>query len=183
MLKLTPSTKNRYFEKIAQKKLMPLIPFDETDLAMNDDGFFSDAQKLRLKPKTDLYIALSSIGAFMAFVVALICFYMGRNTDAYVFITGVFIAIFGICSFGISWSLSLARQIKRGFGVKKIEGNAELYVTYSGKNDEIHEYNLRIKNVNFRLSQQVYDAFETGEYRVYYFRLLRNELLAVEPLG
>jgi len=33
------------------------------------------------------------------------------------------------------------------------------------------------------LSQEVYDAFETGIFRVYYFRLLGNEILSVEPVG
>ena len=100
--------------KAARERLGRAIPFLDEELAMNDDGFFSEAQKLRLKPKTDLYIALCSISAFMAFVIAMVCFFFGRDSDEYVFTTGVFVALFGICFFGISWSLALAKQVKRG---------------------------------------------------------------------
>ena len=183
MLNLSVTTSKNSLEKTSQQRLMQVIPFNETDLAANDDGFFTDAQKLRLKPKTDLYIALSSIGAFMGFVIAMICFYIGNEAENYVYMTGFFIAVFGICFIGIAWGLSLARQIKRGYGVKKAEGSAELFITYSGKHNDIPNYNLRIQGVEFNLSQEVYDAFETGIFRVYYFRLLGNEILSVEPVG
>ena len=183
MLNLTPGTKNNRLEKIAQQRLMSQIPFTEQDLGMNDDGYFSDAQKARLKPKTDLYIALCSIGAFMAFVIASVCFFTAQESDQYFWLTGIFVALFGICFFGINWSLALARQIRRGYGVKKVEGAADLYITYSGRNNDIPVYNLRIGDVYFRLTKEIYDAFESGEYRVYYFRLLRNEMLSVEPLN
>lgn len=175
--------KNKTLKKAAAEKLGKAIPFNEADLARNADGFFSETQKQRLKPKTDLYTALSSIAAFMAFVVAMVCFFMGRDSGTYVFITGLFVALFGICFFAIYWSLALARQIKAGYGVKKVQGLAELSINYSGENSNIPNYNLRIDRVDFRLSEQVYDAFETGEYRVYYFRLLQNEILSVEPIG
>jgi hypothetical protein len=183
MLKPSVTTGQNSLGKISQEKLMRLIPFNEDDLAANDDGYFTDAQKMRLKPKTDLYIALSSIGAFMGFVVALICFYVGNKSENNVYLTGVFIAVFGICFIGIAWAMSLANQIKRGFGVKKAEGNAELFITYSGEDEDIPNYKLQIGGVGFDLSREVYEAFESGKYRVYYFRLLRNEMLSVEPVG
>ncbi|GEM_PF-3871808 len=131
---------------------MPLIPFSDADLAMNDEGFFSAAQQMSLKRKTDLYIALSVISALMGFVSALIFFYVGQNSNNLIFATGLCITIFGICFCGIFWSLALANQIKRGYGVKKVEGRAELYIVYTGKNRDIPNYNLRIQNVNFHLN-------------------------------
>lgn len=182
MLKITAATPNNSLEIKAQLKLMPLIPFTESDLAANHDGYFSDAQKLRLKPQTDLYIALASIGAFMGFVIAMICFYIGNESENYVYVTGFFIAVFGICFIGIAWALNLAKQIKRGYGVKKAEGYAELYITYSGEDDDVPNYKFKIGGVGFGLNREVYEAFEHGKYRVYYFRLLKNELLSVEPI-
>jgi len=37
--------KNKNLQKVAKEKLMNLIPFTDDDLAANDDGFFSEAQK------------------------------------------------------------------------------------------------------------------------------------------
>jgi len=160
---------------------MQLIPFTEDDLAANDDGFFTEAQKKLLKPKTDLFIALSVIGAFMGFVIAVILFYVGQNTSGFFFPTAFSLIVFGICFYGVFWSLAIANKIKRGYGVKKVEGFADLWIEYSGKDNEIPVYLLRIQGVRFRLNEKTYDAFAEGEYRVYYFRLLQNELLSVEP--
>jgi hypothetical protein len=182
MLHITP-VKNTNLQKFAQEKLMRVIPFTDADLAMNDGGFFSDAQQNRLKPKTDLYIALSIIGTFVGFVFAAIFFFVGQNASGYLFPTAVSLVVFGVCFYGIFWGLALANQIKKGYGVKKTEGVAELSISYSGRHTDIPVYTLTIQNVYFRLNEQTYNAFETGEYRVYYFRLLRNELLSVEPVN
>ncbi|HEY8562682.1 MAG TPA: hypothetical protein VIL74_20050 [Pyrinomonadaceae bacterium] len=173
--------RNKNLEQKAQTKLMREIPFTAADLAANDDGFFSAAQQQRLKPKTDLYIALSAIGAFFCFVLALVFFYVGADDERFLLPTGVCLVAFGVCFYGVFWSMTLASRIKKGFGVKTAEGAAELFITYSGRHNEIPVYNLKIRNVKFQLSEAVYNAFETGHYRVYYFPLLRNELLSVEP--
>ena len=175
-------TKNNELQKAAQAKLRQLIPFDDDDLGMNDDGFFSAAQQQRLKPKTDLYIALSIIGSFVGFVAASAFFYVGRNSDSFVFATAFCMIVFGVCFYAIFWSQALAKQIKRGIGVKKVEGRAELSIVYTGKNNDVPNYNLIIKGVRFGLSREVFDAFAEGEYRIYYFRLLQNEILSVEPV-
>jgi len=118
----------------------------------------------------------------MGFISAVIFFYVSQNSNGFFFPTALSITVFGICFYAIFWSLALANQIKKGYGVRRIEGFAELFITYSDRNNDIPVYNLKIRNVKFRLNENIYNAFETGEYRVYYFPLLRNEMLSVESL-
>jgi hypothetical protein len=161
---------------------MPVIPFTEEDLTENEKGLLTDSQKKRLKPKTDLIIALSGIGAFFGFIVSLIFFFVGQNSEDYFLPTAVSLMIFGVCFYAIFWGVKIAKQVRKGYGVKCVEGFAELSINYSGEHNDVPNYNLRIRNVHFKLNEQAYDAFSEGDYRVFYFRLLRNELLAVEPL-
>lgn len=176
MLHLTDNN----LQKQATAKLMALIPFSAEDVAENEKGYFTDSQKLRLKPKTDLFIALSGIGAFFGFAVSLIFFFVGQNSDDYLLPTAVSLALFGACFYAIFWSLKLANQIKKGYGVRKVEGFADLSIVYTGEHNDIPNYLLKIRNVSFKLNEQTYDAFAPGDYRIYYFRLIRNEMLSVE---
>src|SRR6185369_3947069 len=150
-------TKNKNLQNIAKERLMPVIPFTDGDLAMNDDGFFSDNQQKRLKPKTDLYIALSGIGAFVGFVLTAIFFYVGQNSDRFFLPTLVSITAFGISFYGVFWGLALSNKIKKGYGVKKVEGFAELSLTYGGKNNDIPYYRMKINGINFHLNEKTYD--------------------------
>jgi hypothetical protein len=92
------------------------------------------------------------------------------------------ITVFGVCFYAVFWGLALASQVKKGYGVKKIEGFAELSISYTGKKNDIPVYELAIQNVSFQLKEKTYNAFAEGDYRIYYFRLIRNELLSVETL-
>jgi hypothetical protein len=175
-------TGNTNLQSAAREKLMRAIPFTEADVRLNDDGFFSEAQKERLKPKTDLYIALSAIGAFVGFVVSAIFFFVGQNSDNFLLPTLFCLIVFSVCFYAIFWSAALAGKIKRGYGVKKIEGFADLSVSYSGENGDIPVYHLNIGGVYFRLDEKFYDAFAPGNYRIFYFPLIRNEILSVEVI-
>ena len=177
------TTQNTSLQKNAQEKLMHLIPFTDKELRVNDDGFFSESQQRRLKPKADLYTALSVLGAFFGFVVAIILFFAVEYSFEGAFLTAVCLGVFGVCFYGIFWSLGLSNKIKKGYGVKKVEGFAELFITYSGRDNNIPIYQLRVNEVKFRLEKEIYNAFEEGNYRVYYFPLLRNELLSLKPAG
>lgn len=162
---------------------MPLIPFSNDDLAANDDGFLTDSQKTRLKPITDLYIALCVIAAFMCSITAAVFFYVDRGKNEYFFLTTACMIVFGVFVYGAVWSLARSKRIKNGIGVKKAEGFAESYIIYTGKNADIPNFRLKIQNVVFRLDRTVYNAFTNGNYRIYYYPLLRNEFLSLEPIS
>jgi len=165
-----------------QNKLKAAILFNEQDLALNEDGYFSESQKNKLKPKVDLYIWLCIICSFFSFCLALIGFFAGDNSYGFVTFTSIIIAIFGLSFYGIIWSSNLKARLLKGYGVKKVEGRANLQLFYTGKNNEVPNYSLEINQVRFVLDEKTFDAFETTDYRVYYFKLIRNELLSAEAL-
>jgi hypothetical protein len=138
---------------------------------------FQRGKKNKLKPKVELYIWLCIIISFFSFCLSVIGFFVNE----FLLLTAGSVAIFGISFYGIFWSLGLKNQILKGFGVKKVEDTATLFIHY--KNNDIPIYLMKIGGLSFKLDKETYDAFVETEYRVYYFKLLRNELLSAEPIN
>lgn len=167
----------------SMQKLTEAIGFRREDLELNEKGYFSESQINKLMPKIELYIWLLIIAAFFSFCLALIGFFTGNETTEATILTTVFVAIFGFCVFGTVWSINQKSKILKGYGVKKIEGWAHLSIIYTGDGKQIPNYFMHIHDVQFKLDEKTFDAFEKRDYRVYYYELLRNELLAAELLN
>lgn len=162
------------------EKLMETIPFTEMDLEVNGRFKVSRTQKERLKPKVDLYFILTIIATFVLSVFTLVVAYADLRESA-LFVIKVFL---GVATFAAVICLILSFRIKLQWisreGVKTVVGNSNLEIFYSGENNDIPNYRITINGVSFRLTEQLYDAFPNGKLRVYYFRILHNELLSVE---
>jgi hypothetical protein len=162
--------------------MMKANAFSIDDLQMNDDLQLSPAQKIKLKAKTDLIIILNAIGAIFCFIINFILFRIGQEYGQLFLLQTSFIILFGVCFFLTFWGLGINKKVKRGYGVKVVEGTPELSLTYSGTDNKIPVYNLKMGEVKFVLNEQTYYAFDGGDFRIYYFPIFRKEILSIEPI-
>jgi hypothetical protein len=158
-------------------KLMQMIPFTESDLTMNRNFTLSDSQKARIKPKVDLYLYLSGFSAAIFLFLLPVFAYHGFGSLLLLIFLG---SGFLISLIGFIWSFRLKKQLDKNQGIKIVAGEADFDVSYEGDNSDIPVYFLTIKEVKFYLSEEIYHAFLGKRFRIYYFQILRNEILSVE---
>ncbi|MBS1794018.1 MAG: hypothetical protein JSS81_09200 [Acidobacteria bacterium] len=164
------------------RNLMRGIPFTIEDLDANDEGFLSARQITELKAKTDLYTALGVLAAFMSFCLATILFYLANDVATMTALKIISLIVFAVSMFAVTLGLKLGRRVRRGSGVKTVEGKAELSLSVS-TTGEAPVYSLRIGGAEFLLTKEAYLSFAPGEYRVYYYQLIGKVLLSAEKTG
>ncbi|HVE55928.1 MAG TPA: hypothetical protein VNB22_03815 [Pyrinomonadaceae bacterium] len=175
--------------KVKNEKLMASIPFTDDDLATNRRFEITANQKMRLKAKIELYIFFSFFGTAICFVIGFIALIV--NIDS----TNLFIMkILGIVGFGVFFywavlSISWNQRLRKNRGVKLAEGTAELSIKYmsnypssSYDNEKIPHYFMKVGKVNFEIDEETFDSIKGKQFRIYYFQLLKKEILSIENI-
>lgn len=161
-------------------KLMQAIPFTENDLAENRKFKLSEPQKERIKPKVDLCVYLSAIGVVVFFFMTLAFAYNGIGTSSLLLFAGFCAFAFLAGLIGFIWSLKLNNLLKNNEGIKIIAGEADFDISYEDDDLDRPIYSLTIKEIKFIVNEKIYDAFIGKRFRIYYYRVLKNEILSVE---
>jgi hypothetical protein len=181
---------------MADKQLMDYFKFDSDDLYANQNGRFTDSQRVRMieldKRRRKTGMTFGIILGVVAIIGPIIAIVSGIGNPS-----PAFIIPFGI-GFGVVWPLiwggigyvMIKSSLKKvEFKVASVQGRANIVARESRSTDSdghtsttiYHE--LHVGGVTFGVERSVADViFQGDEYIVYYVEATKD-ILSVEPVG
>ena len=175
--------------KVKNEKLMAAIPFTDDDLATNREFEITANQKMRVKAKIDLHIFFSFFGTGICFVVGFIALIGDIDSTTLLILKILGTAGFGVFFYWAVLSINWNKRLKINRGVKLSEGTAELSVKYipnyapsANDNEKIPHYIMKVGNVEFEMDEETFYSIKGKQFRIYYFQLLKKEILSIENI-
>jgi hypothetical protein len=183
------------FDTDLKAGLMNALKFTPEDLAANQTGVMSAAQKAQMGKSAGftrvitlimfvvMILIFAAIGAYVfVFSGTGKSFLSGFSKDPTVLyiVGGVMAVVVLIIFFSFLRTLATTNNMTSG-KVKVIEGNAKMKSSYTGYG--MTSYTIQIGKAKFYVQKEVFDSFaENSPYRVYYVKSTVNMMVSAEML-